>query len=158
MFTSNTKVSQKKERGFWETSEGNQNKSIPPGICLWQFLNVLPSMYSKRRLKTPTCLGQNVFGLHQKVKIPVERRHFSRKCTFNQNSSFPAEPVLTTAVPKLRGTAVQYHLLLPGDCPGPLDLTQGSHMVGRTKVKSFAHLTHQVIRKSIACVWGKKLK
>lgn len=36
---------------FWENCEGNQNKHILSGIWLWQILNVLSSIYSKKRLK-----------------------------------------------------------------------------------------------------------
>lgn len=88
-----------------------------------------------------------------KVKIPVERRHFSRKCTSKcQSFSFPIKPVLTAAVAKLSETAGQLLLLLPWHCPGPdTRILHG----GERKVQSFAHLGHQVIRKSWALV-GKE--
>lgn len=139
--------------GFWENSRGKWNKSIPPGIWMWNFLNVLSSLSSKKRLKTPKCLGQTLFGLHQKVKIPVERRHFSRKCTFNQNCNFPAKPMLTTAVLKLREAAGLHHLLLPADCPVPLDLG----LSGEKKVKSFDFLSSQVISESVVYGTGDKI-
>lgn len=50
--------------------------------------------------------------------------------------------MLTTAVLKLREAAGLHHLLLPADCPVPLDLG----LSGEKKVKSFDFLSSQVIK------------